>query len=404
MANLFDVVSLYRVCNKPLFDGSSFQCSTPLTSEILSLVRKIMSDNFSAGHFQEIEVDELSIDEVDELPAQGSFISFSFLVSQSSAERFYKNYDDFIIINTIAKGILPKEYYIANDDYFSTEENKPIEIIKIEKIANLINSLAFLAHYHDIKNEGVSSYYRLVFVLHSESKSSSVVIETSLTNDVIEYDILDDTLVNSLTKISPLTDLHYDEKINTFRNTLIEYLKLHKSTFTELVKNWDRVCELYQNNFSVYMSAFSFHKVRKEVADAEIEYAEKISKTLVELSNKVLAIPISFVATIAMMKLTDKIEVTVSFIGVFLTALIMHLVIKSQEKQFERIKSAKNLIFISLENKVSDENSELKSNIVEAITELNKNERFCSKVLILLLSLAWTPLSISTLILIYKNI
>lgn len=42
-----------------------------------------------------------------------------------------------------------------------------------------------LAHFHDIKKDSKGTFYRLVFILNSESKSSSAVIETNITEEIL---------------------------------------------------------------------------------------------------------------------------------------------------------------------------------------------------------------------------
>ncbi|HCD6380788.1 TPA: hypothetical protein NDU12_005375, partial [Klebsiella pneumoniae] len=165
-------------------------------------------------------------------------INFTFLVSQSSSERFYTTANELLKVNKIMRGSLPSQFYLIDSDYLYGENNKPEEIEKIEAICSMITALSKLSHFHDIKENGSSNFYRLVFVLNSESKSSSAVIETVLNDKVLSYPKIDYSLINSLVSIDPSTDLHYDEKINTFRNTLIEYIKSADNDFCEIIKNW----------------------------------------------------------------------------------------------------------------------------------------------------------------------
>ncbi|MDU5473999.1 MULTISPECIES: hypothetical protein [unclassified Pantoea] len=370
----------------------------------------ILTGHFPAGRFDELEVDGGFVDDLDDLPEVWSESKYAFIINQSTADKFYKNSDEFISASCLSKGLFPKEYYIVEDDFYSEDKHKPSFIGTLEKTLSLISSLAKIAHYHDIKSEGSSSFYRLVFVMHSESKSTSAVIETSLSKEILLVENFNIDLINNLVSINPLTDAHYDEKINTFRNTLIEYINDNKANFTDLIVSWDSVNRLYTNNLAVYMSAFSFHKSRKEIADAEIDFAEKTSKTLLDLSSKVLAIPISLVGAIGLLKLSDKTEIIIALAGLFLTSLIMHLTILSQQNQFYRIRHAKSIVFESMNKKIEDnknrfeESNDLKVRITEALDNLSKNEIFCSRVLWFLLIAAWAPVSAGALITLFKLI
>ncbi|HAT4538952.1 TPA: hypothetical protein I9279_004339, partial [Serratia marcescens] len=282
------------------------------------------------------------------------------------------------------------------------ENQKPESISKIEAISSLIKALSKLSHFHDMKENTSANTYRLVFVLHSESKSSSAVIETLLTEEILTYNEVDISLINSLTTINPISDLHYDEKVNTFRNTLIEHINSTGSKFKDIIENWELICNMYRNNLAVYMSAFSFQKSRKEIAETEIEYADKISKITTEISNKALAIPISLVGSIAIYQLNGKIETYITFLGLVFTSLIITIILASQKKQLNRVEHAKNIVFTSIEKRIKDDKSDLKTRLLEAKSELDENVIFCRRVLDFLISISWVPVCIGTLSLLRK--
>ncbi|EEZ9628832.1 hypothetical protein DIN75_003536, partial [Escherichia coli] len=192
------------------------------------------------------------------------------------------------------------------------------------------------------------------------------------------------------------------EKINTFRNTVIEYVNKNGNSFVELINKWDFICELYTSNLAAYMSAFSFHKARKEVVDAELDYSEKLSKIISEISNKALAIPISLAGSIAIFKLTTKTDWIIALIGLIITAIITSAMIVSQKKQLARISHSKEILFGQLRYRIKDDTSDLKESLEEAIKKLNDNEDFCHKVLDSLLSLAWMPTFIGIIGILFK--
>lgn len=402
MNSLKTVVDLYRLSDSTYFNGESFSASVNYNHKSQSLIKAILSKNFSYGRFTELDVDDEEIQEIHDIPTNGDTLNFNFLVSQSSAERFYSSIEEFIKVKQLMRGDVPQQYYLVDLDYFPSETDKPLAVKKIEVICGLIKSLSQLSHFHDMQNNGNSDSYRLVFILNSESKSSSAVIETLLSEEMLNYKTIDINLINSLVAINPISDLHYDEKINTFRNTLIEYINSSRSDFKGLIKNWSSICNLYSNNLAVYMSAFSFQKARKEIAENEIEYAEKISKITSEISNKALAIPISLVASIAIYQLNGKIEAYITFSGLVLTSVIISLILISQKKQLDRIDHAKKIVFSSIENKIQDDKSDLKIKLIESKDALNKNVVFCRRVLDFLISITWVPVCIGTLGLLSK--
>lgn len=385
------VVELYRLSNYPYFDGGKFSACLDCITTTKSLFQKLYNINPQFGSLDDVEVDGIPCYGTEDFPEAGKKLEFTFKVNQGSANRFYKNRSDFVKINTLKKGMMPDFYYIVEDNYYSIDSQKPLYIQKIESICNLIFNLSKLAHFHDIKNDSKGTFFRLVFVLHSESKSTSIVIETNFSEEVVDDKIIDLDLIKSLVSLESSADIHYIEKVNTFRNTIIEYVERNASSFSDIIKNWNDICQLYSNNLAAYMSAFSFHKARKEVVDAEIEYSEKLSKIISDISSKALAIPISLAASLAIFKLTTNSEWIIAFAGVIITAVISSAMLISQKKQLERISHSKDVLFKQLNIRIKDDTTDLKSSLQEVINKLNDNEFFCRNVLDCLLSLAWMP-------------
>ncbi|MCT7041785.1 hypothetical protein M1717_26490, partial [Salmonella enterica subsp. enterica serovar Pomona] len=77
----------------------------------------------------------------------------------------------------------------------------------------------------------------------------------------------------------------------------------------------------YDNNLSVYLSGFNFHKARKDVAAAELDFSEKTAKTISDLTAKILTIPLSLLAAIGIWKLSALTEQLVVASGVAFTSL-----------------------------------------------------------------------------------
>ncbi|MDP1097763.1 hypothetical protein Q6288_27140, partial [Klebsiella quasipneumoniae] len=90
--------------------------------------------------------------------------------------------------------------------------------------------------------------------------------------------------------------------------------------FQQLIEHWTDFRLAYDNNLSVYLSGFNFHKARKDVAAAELDFSEKTSKTISDLTAKILAIPLSLLAAIGIWKLNDLTEQFVALTGIIFTS------------------------------------------------------------------------------------
>ncbi|EAR6163581.1 hypothetical protein ET457_20780, partial [Salmonella enterica] len=147
---------------------------------------------------------------------------------------------------------------------------------------------------------------------------------------------------------------------------------------------------------------FNFHKARKDVAAAELDFSEKTAKTISDLTAKILAIPLSLLAAIGIWKLSVLTEQLVVASGVVFTSLIINLIISSQWKQLRRIIHSKNMVFNPFILKLKKYPSELQGDINKAIQELKNNERFSFRILIFFYILCWIPTIVGITIIIYK--
>lgn len=405
MANFSTVVELYRLSSKPSFDGRSFSATVELNTNILNLVNSLVAARNAYGCFEDIEINGNLVDE-DELNtitiAAGNILSYTFIPPKNGAERFYDTVVDFLSINSLKKGLIPENYYIIDEDFYSQDTTKPFKIHRIEKLCSIISSLAEIAHFHDTKSE--SSNYRLVFVKNSDAKSTSIVLETCVTSAMLNSEDLDDAIIKSLLDKKSEGIPHHAEKTGIFRNTLVEFIVDNKYDFDNFICNWSDFLKLFENNLSTYMSGFSFHKARKEVATAEAEFAEKISKLVTDLTSKILSIPVSLLASIGIFKLASKYEISLVLLGVLLTSLLLFMVLLNQEKQLKHICHAKDIAFKPFISNLSSYPEELNKDINVALKELDISQVKCHNTIRLFMYLAWLPSSVAAGIFIAKCI
>ncbi|BBO61767.1 hypothetical protein [Serratia marcescens] len=405
MANFSTVVELYRLSSKPSFDGRSFSATVELNTNILNLVNSLVATRNAYGCFEDIEINGNLVDE-DELNtitiAAGNILSYTFIPPKNGAERFYDTVVDFLSINSLKKGLIPENYYIIDEDFYSRDTTKPFKIHRIEKLYSIISSLAEIAHFHDTKSE--SSNYRLVFVKNSDAKSTSIVLETCVTSAMLNSEDLDDAIIKSLLDKKSEGIPHHAEKTGIFRNTLVEFIVDNKYDFDNFICNWSDFLKLFENNLSTYMSGFSFHKARKEVATTEAEFAEKISKLVTDLTSKILSIPVSLLASIGIFKLASKYEISLVLLGVLLTSLLLFMVLLNQEKQLKHICHAKDIAFKPFISNLSSYPEELNKDINTALKELDISQVKCHNTIRLFMYLAWLPSSVAAGIFIAKCI
>lgn len=396
------IVELYRLASKPTISGLYLPMSIGYSTNSDGLFKQLISSGYLSSFVDE---DEFIIDgEVYEegfFPHSWASIDITIKLPRDSIHRFHNSVSDLIQFSSVRNGDFPDDFYITELDYYSGDASTPPEIKKIQSICRLIKALSRLAHYHDKK--ATDGEPRLVFIQGSEGRSKSAILQPIITKEMLTYTDVDCSVVEQLQDDHSSEDMnHHVEKRGIFRNTIVEFVNENSYEFEKLIQNWTDFLLAYDNNLSVYLSGFNFHKSRKEVAAAELEFAEKTSKTISDLTTKIFAIPLSLLAALGIWKLNNLTEQFVIFFGVLFTSIIINLIIQGQSKQLKRITHSKKMVFSPFELKLKKYPTELQNDISKAIDELNANEIFSNRVLLFFYILCWIPTLVGIIIILYK--
>lgn len=399
------IVNLYRKAGRPPIELGRFSAELPYSSENVKYVSAIREE--ATEVFEEVLVDGREVLESDSLPANGSKISFIICLPQRSANTFRESLGELLRLSPqISRGELPSDYYLINENYYSGDEFCLPKILTLSAICDLIKKLSQLAHYHDSKS--TVDHYKLVFVLPEDSnKNSHTVLETIVSEEILDYSPPDLTLLNHLCSSNLSADPHYNEKIGVFCSTLTEFIANTPATqnpFSHLVKVWVEFIDSYQKNLGTYLSGFAFHKAKKEVAEAEFQIAEQFAKVISEIAGKLLSIPVSFTVLIAVHKTKSPMEATLLIFGLLLAAIVIAGAVRNQQDQLKRISHAKNVVLDAIEGKKESYPAELRTAVEEMVTSLNNNESNLCKLLWVYRILSWVPALAGIVIYLLGNI
>jgi len=391
---LTPIVELFRKANMPPINDGVFSSTLVLDDDLIRLINSIIK--LYPDQFDEILIDGVEVTTGVIPQRQGEYIEFSLRLRTGTDNKFYPSLAGLIAgAPKISRGEIPSEFYLIEEDYFSGTEAPFPKLDKLFVVCKLIKGLSDLAHYHDEKTN--SGQYRLIFIQPEDSTQpavKAVEIDTTINVDMLGGNIPDITLVESLQADNPKTDPHYSSKVGVFRVSLAEFLQkcpLGQPAFSFLVFEWENFINVFNKNLNTYLSGFAFHKAKKEVAEAELKIADEFSKVIIDITGKLLGIPISLAAAIAITKSTSILESLTIVIGLGLATLIFSGTVGNQQRQFQRICHAKNVVFNALEGKQEIYPDELKSAIAEMKTGLDKNENKLRWLLMLFRCLSWAP-------------
>ena len=389
--SILQLIELFRISGKPAVVGGTFSASLSYASQISLLVTATRESR--SANFDEIIVDDTEIFGDEPLPQNWHTIQFTLRLPVSSAERFYQSVDDLIKFPQTSRGEIPAKFYVVDNDYTGGEEPVPPKLEKLYTICKLIKSLSCLANYHDEKAD--SGYYKLVFIQPNDAQYlPATVIETKVSEEILEFPTPDISLVQGLCSEAAKTDPHYNLQIGVFSVTITDFVSRAPGnglSFSYLIQNWKDFLEAYQQNLSTYLSGFAFHKAKKEVAEAELKIAEQFSKVISDITIQLFSIPVSFAGVIVMAKPVDFVESSLVEIGLIIAALLIAGTVANQQRQLSCISDAKNIVLNAFEGKKESYPDELKIAIREMIIKLGKGERNLRRSLASFRVLSWVP-------------
>ena len=126
---------------------------------------------------------------------------------------------------------------------------------------------------------------------------------------------------------------HQDQKRTIVRTALLETFKGSRCiTVTELLPRFDSLIESVRNSYAMYVAEFSFEKIRAEVEKDNLDSTLKLNKTISDIQNQLLAIPVALMLVGGQMLPEDHLTVKnlVIWIGSMAFGLIMNLLISNQ--------------------------------------------------------------------------
>ncbi|GAB3937530.1 hypothetical protein [Mucilaginibacter myungsuensis] len=121
----------------------------------------------------------------------------------------------------------------------------------------------------------------------------------------IRYSEIDESIFSSAYLRIPLEELQLklinDEWISSFKNFLCEYMEAQNEVqrnFATLYKNLTYILNQTNKNYHIFISRFSFDKIRKQFKAEKSSYFENLSNAQDKISAQIISIPISLGASI----------------------------------------------------------------------------------------------------------
>lgn len=398
--SLKSLVDLYRCCKQPPVEEGCFSATVGF-GDVRGLIGALYES--MAANFELLLVDGEDVEEA--LPQHGGIVEFRLRLPASSAKTFHHNLSALLAADIdISHGCVPEEFYLLEEDYYTGDPSPPPLVAALGKVCRFISGLAKLAHYHDQKSARGS--LRLVFVQPGASHVlRPVEVDTRVSSQVLQVcSALDTKVVDQLSDPNAVHDAHYPAMVGVFGSCLANFLSglSPEASFLFLVERWQEFLEEYHRDLGTFLSGFAFHKAKTEVAEAEIKIATEFSKVISDITGKLLGIPISLAAVIAMCRPAASLMERVLLLLVLgLASVILLKTVSNQRRQFFRIAHAKSLVLSSIQGRAGTYPSELAAAVQQIVSNLRADEDGLRSTLNLFRVLSWLPIVAGIIVLVW---
>jgi hypothetical protein len=333
------IVELYRALNRPSIENESFVFVGACTPSTIELIEQVagLPDHF--GYFE----DKIIL---------GNNVKIDFRIASSDyCGRFHASVSNFIAATpSLNFGIVPESYYVIDLDYFSGDVKSPPVIVSLSELCRFVRAISLLAAEYTQGTDMAFGENRLFFVLAADGKTpaKTLSIIVRIEELLLQYSLVHLRFLEVLVSEKMKNEIHIDERRMIMRLAVADALSVpDESTelFAYLVSHWRDVLSKYRHNFLAFVNQYSFEKVRKEIATAEIDHATKLSAVLGDIAGKLLALPVSLAAVLILRKASTAEEFWIIFAGLWAVSVIFIGILWNQWLQVKRLRGSFEIIF-----------------------------------------------------------
>jgi hypothetical protein len=283
MANVgfADLVEIYRHTG---FDGNGGGTLTVATPAIATTLRSIEADQ-SLYDLTQISL----VDPAD--PAIGSQVPINVAAPSLKLGILAETFDK-LFLSPGAAFEEPARYFVIDGSYASGDEPVPPVLLAYRAMLSVTALLKEAAsHVNELQRE-------LVFI-----GTETIVLPIRFK----EAD-LTPSLISAAARFKTLfaDPLHTQEKAELLAAVVIELAggQRIERRFQFIVSNLERVCDEVEKGYRLFVSSFSYSKIRKEIETARLDYINKIHKTIVDIQGQLLGIPVATIVVASQLKLS----------------------------------------------------------------------------------------------------
>ena len=254
-------------------------------------------------------------------------ISFSINWDELFSLGIYRTKDEFVRSNQNA---LRNEFYIEEEQIYDSSKSSFLDLYK--SILTLRENLIGIANHCFEESD---SFYIII-----SNKLQSIVVDMSYSIENFHSEDIQ-IICNFATILS-----EHNEKQKLYIAELIDYfINSTSANLAGLLDNLRLVLDRCNSSYELYLSDFSFNKIKLEIDSKALEYTNKLQGVINESQTKLIAIPSAFILAAASLNFNaDNILLDVKnisiIIGALIFAILIQLFLSNQLSSLEFIKNS----------------------------------------------------------------
>lgn len=224
----------------------------------------------------------------------------------------------------------PEQFYLASEDYLYPEDDAPLPA----GISNYLDASLFASTLYDLADHGLPGDPKAIF-LHGEKLELSLIYKL---DDLRPLKGLKKFILDFVS-----AEIHKEQKVTIIKDVLLEMLKnneIDRLTLSCLIKRFSEFLERVNANYQLYVSEFSFEKIKAQVESEKFDFILKLNKIFSDIQNQLLAVPVALILVGSQMKVVDgfALKNIIIWCSALVFGFFMSLLIRNQRSALKAIK------------------------------------------------------------------
>jgi len=370
-----DLVEVYRHTS---FDGAGGGVLTIADENVAKTIRTIEADE------DLYDLTQISlVNPVD--PAVGTSVSINVAAPSHRLGVLAQDLDRLFLAPGAAFAE-PAAYYVIDPGFARGDESPPGDLVRYRVLLGVIGVLRDAATY-------VGELQRELVFISDEKVEVPIVFTTA---------DLPESLIQQAERLRRIFDdaLHADEKTGLLAAAVIEIAGGHRrnARFTHLVTNLDRVCDEVERGYRLFVSSFSYSKIRKEIETARLDYIGKIHKTIVDIQGQLLGIPVATIVVASQLKRSKDCGVefwtnSAVLLGAWIFVGLLWLAVRNQWHTLATLDRE----IVSQRERLANEYAAVRADFIDIFDDLKKRIGWHRKALVAVSAVALAGAALATL-------